>query len=89
MKILIVENETRDGAIVSCGKKSIEVSKESKDWTNEGINKFLVNIAVSVPDGEKIEISPLNNEIENNVYKFVWELFNEFCIEYNNNIKVE
>lgn len=87
MKINITENNEKNGVIVSCGNNNILVSKNSEEWNNEGINKFLVNISVSIPNDEKFEISEYDEKIEGDIYKFVWELFNDFVKEYNTSNK--
>lgn len=88
MKIDIIENNDNNVVVVKCGSYKIDVSSNSNEWNNEGINKFLVNISVAIPNNEKFLISEFNNNSKNDIYRFVWELFNDFVIEYNKTIEL-
>lgn len=61
------------------------IAKDSSDWTNEGICKFLTNLAVHTTDGEKIEIDA-DDKSENNLYKHICDLFKAFVEEYNKQV---
>ncbi len=73
---------------IRVGKYSLLISKDSQKWNQDGINEFLINIASSLPEGEKFEIEfDSNNNDE--MYKYIYTLFDDFCNEYNKLIDQE
>lgn len=75
----------KENIVVKFKNEKCIIAKNSNDWTNEGICKFLTNLAVHTPDGEKIEID-FNKDEQDNLYKHICELFQAFVDEYNNRI---
>lgn len=88
IEILYVKNDSIENPeeekeiIVRCGKNEIIVSKKSEDWTNDGINNFLIKIATSIPEGEEMEIE-FDEKNEDITYRYIYELFQGFVNEYN------
>lgn len=84
MKIEIKKNENE--IIAQFKKEKLIISEKSQEWTNEGITRFLTNLAISTPDDEKLEIVYDTNS-KDDVYKHICNLFEEFIKEYNMNWK--
>ena len=81
MTLNITQKETKE-ILVSFAKEILTISEDSEDWSNDGINKFLIGLASKTPDGEKIEIK-YDEENEDPTFKHIIQLFNEFTKEYN------
>lgn len=72
---------------IQTSKYRIVASKESSDWNSDGINKFLINVAISTPDEEQLEIN-FDNKNQNSMYKYIVDLFNEFALEFNKTVSI-
>ncbi len=79
------ENKESKEIIVSFAKEYLTISEDSEDWTNDGINKFLINLASKTPDGENIELAYDTNN-KDVIFLHIITLFKEFVKEYNKNI---
>ena len=79
------ENKESKEIIVSFAKEYLTISEDSEDWTNDGINKFLINLASKTPDGENIELAYDTNN-KDVIFLHIITLFKEFVQEYNKNI---
>ncbi|MGL5205661.1 MAG: hypothetical protein ACRC7B_01980 [Metamycoplasmataceae bacterium] len=88
LKISQKENLETKEIIVSFAKELLLISENSEEWTNEGINKFLINLASKTPSDENIELE-YDEENEDPTYKHIISLFNEFVLEYNKTIKTQ
>ncbi|MGL5617994.1 MAG: hypothetical protein ACRCWU_03025 [Metamycoplasmataceae bacterium] len=88
LKISQKENLETKEIIVSFAKEMLLISDNSDEWTNEGINKFLVSLASKTPSDEDIEIE-YDEENEDPTYKHIISLFNAFVSEYNKTIKAQ
>lgn len=90
MKIEIInksiEAENVKEVKIKSGKNEIIASKESDVWNSDGINDFLINVGISVPENEELELI-YNPDDQDSMYKFLVELFDEFVKEYNASIK--
>lgn len=82
LKIEYYKVEEENEVKIKCGKNDLLVSKTSEQWNTEGINEFLVNVATSIPEHEKLDVI-YDDKNENSMYKYVCELFLEFANEYN------
>ena len=71
--------------IVGFAKEVLTISENSNEWSNEGINKFLISLASKTPDGEKITIE-YDEENEDPTFKHIVQLFKEFTEQYNESI---
>lgn len=71
--------------IVKYGRDNeLDISIESENWNSEGINKFLIKLATTTVDENRIELNFDEQEYEKNkVYNHIVELFREFANEYN------
>lgn len=71
--------------IVKYGRDNeLDISIESENWNSEGINKFLIKLATTTVDENRIELDFDEQEYEKNkVYNHIVELFREFANEYN------
>ncbi|MGL5732868.1 MAG: hypothetical protein ACRCXE_02255 [Metamycoplasmataceae bacterium] len=88
LKISQKENLETKEIIVSFAKEMLLISENSEEWTNEGINKFLISLASKTPSDEDIEIE-FDEENEDPTYKHITSLFMEFVLEYNKTIKAQ
>lgn len=79
MKLTIKLN-TDNEIEVSVNKFKLLVSEKSENFNIESINKFLVAIASSLPEDEKLEIEQIVSEDkkEDKTFKYVVHLFEEF-----------
>ena len=82
MKINIeyIKEEKGGYTKVSSANKELVVKKDSPTWTNEKINEFLIALATKDSEG-KIEIS-YSEDIEDNIYLHIIELFKDFKKNY-------
>ncbi len=82
--------ETKNGdkkdILVSFAKEILKISEDSTQWSNEGINTFLINLAAKTPDDEKI-IVEYDEENEEVVFNHITLLFKTFADEYNKSLK--
>lgn len=85
MTLTITQNKETKEILVCFGKDILNISENSTNWSSEGINNFLINLATKTPDGEKITIE-YNKENEDLIFNHITLLFNEFVNEYNKNI---
>lgn len=67
---------------VKFANEVLKINEQSLDWNIQGINKFLINLALKTPDDSKIEIIYDEKE-EDKIYKHIYLLFKNFCDEYN------
>ncbi|MGL4252003.1 MAG: hypothetical protein ACRDCH_02625 [Metamycoplasmataceae bacterium] len=88
LKISQKENLETKEIIVSFAKELLLISENSEEWTNEGINKFLISLASKTPSDEGIELE-YDKENEDPTYKHIISLFNEFVLEYNKSINAQ
>ncbi|MGL6125213.1 MAG: hypothetical protein ACRC1F_01835 [Metamycoplasmataceae bacterium] len=72
--------------IVSFAKELLLISENSEEWTNEGINKFLISLASKTPNDEDIVLE-YDEKNEDTTYIHIVGLFKEFASEYNKTIK--
>lgn len=88
MTLIIKQSENLESKeiLVSFAKEVLKISENSEDWSNEGINKFLINLASKTPNDEEIDIE-YDKENEDPTFKHITGLFNEFVIEYNKTLK--
>lgn len=85
MKLEIIKKEENKFLAKYGRENELDISIESENWNSEGINKFLIKIATTTPDENRIEIEYDQDEFANNkIYKHLVELFSEFAKEYNN-----
>jgi hypothetical protein len=54
---------------VIAGKKMLEVYNESSTWNTKDINEFLIHCSSLVDEGEKLDLSELDETIENATYR--------------------
>ncbi|MGL5733049.1 MAG: hypothetical protein ACRCXE_03195, partial [Metamycoplasmataceae bacterium] len=73
LKISQKENLDTKEIIVSFAKEMLLISENSEEWTNEGINKFLISLASKTPSDEDIEIE-YDEENEDPTYKHITTL---------------
>lgn len=67
---------------VSFAKEALEISENSTNWNTDGINKFLIKIASSLSEDEKIEID--YEKIEGDeVFQYIVDLFSKFAEKFN------
>lgn len=86
MLLTIIQKKERKEILVGFAKEILTISKDSTQWSNEGINNFLINLATKTPDGELI-IVEYDDKNEDITFGHITLLFNEFAKEYNKSIK--
>lgn len=86
MKLIIKQNENI--IRVSFANEFLEISENSNQWTTEGINKFLIQLASKTPDGEEIELE-FDETKQDQIFLHVVDLFSEFAKEYNHKTKID
>lgn len=74
--------------IVSFAKEYLIISEDSEQWSNDGINKFLISLASKTPNDEEIILN-YDEENEDPIYKHIVVLFSEFISEYNKTLKTK
>lgn len=79
---LIITKVNEKEIEVKFANEVLKINDQSSDWNIEGINKFLINLALKTPDDSRIEIIYDENE-EDKIYKHIYLLFKSFCDEYN------
>lgn len=72
--------------IVSFAKHELQIYENSDQWNSPSINKFLINLACSVPQNETIEII-YDKDVDSEDFKHVVMLFEDFAKEYNFSMK--
>lgn len=81
---LTIFDENNSEIKVFYNKHQLLISKDSNKWNTEGINEFLINVATSIPENEKINVVFDQEARKNNAtYRYICELFEEFSNEYN------
>lgn len=80
--ILTIKKEQDKEYLVGFAKDVLRISENSEDWSNDGINAFLINLASKTPEGDSITLE-YDQENEDPVYKHLIMLFKEFADEYN------
>ncbi|MGL5204797.1 MAG: hypothetical protein ACRC63_00945 [Metamycoplasmataceae bacterium] len=90
MKLIITQKQNLETKEIMVGfaKETLLISETSEEWTNEGINKFLISLASKTPSDEDIEIE-YDEENEDPTYKHIISLFKEFVLEYNKTVKLQ
>lgn len=91
LKINLIKNETQqvenqdndnNEIRIEFAKEKFIISRTSTEWNTSGINKFLIKVATTVPDGEYLNVVCDENEL-NHTYKYICDLFKDFVNEYN------
>ncbi|MDK2819756.1 MAG: hypothetical protein KFW07_02875 [Mycoplasmataceae bacterium] len=86
MKLTIKKEQDKEKEyLVGFAKEVLRISENSEDWSNDGINTFLINLASKTPEGDKINLE-FDHENEDPVYKHIVMLFKEFTDEYNKDL---
>ena len=82
MKIQITK--TDEMIKVEAGQSILEIKKESTSWNTEAINNFLIHCSSLLNIGDDMEVSDIDESIQDITYKHVHELFKTFANKYNN-----
>lgn len=85
MKLEVIKIDENKFVVKFGRENELDINIESSNWNSEGINKFLIKIATTTPNENRIELAYDQDEFTNNkIYKHLVELFLEFAKEYNN-----
>lgn len=80
---LEIKQNTEDKVItVKFKNEKLIISENTDSWNNEGISKFLTNLAIHTPDGEAIEVL-FDADNQDDLYRHIHSLFKTFVDEYN------
>ena len=80
MILKINKKETK--ILVNFADVSLDISKESEDWNDKGINNFLIQLSSKTPENDDI-IVEYDQEEKDSVYKHIVHLFKTFANTYN------
>lgn len=85
MELRIKKNIDNEIIVSLTPKINLVISDKNEEFTHEKINEFLIKIAASIPEGEKLEIIQEfeNNNSEDKTFSHIVFLFEEFAKNFN------
>lgn len=86
MRLKIKKNTDNEIIIYLSPKIDLVISEKKEDFNHEKINEFLIKVASSIPEGEKLEIIQEyeNKNNEDKTFSHIVYLFEEFAKNFNN-----
>ena len=82
--MIIKITKTEEMIKVEAGEMILEIKEESSTWNTESVNNFLIHCSSLLSEGDVMEISEIDRNIKDVIYKHVHELFQTFVNKYNN-----
>ena len=82
--MIIRITKTEEMIKVEAGESILEIKKDSSTWNTESINYFLIHCSSLLNEGDIMEVSKIDDDIDDVTYKHVHELFKTFVNKYNN-----